>query len=94
MNSVLQVVRAIKKILYAGEDDASVVVEAQAMVSMAAQKEGKTTTEGISANMETQKRKNIQNLDVDAVGISTLSPRQRISGVSDVHCSGSPLMTY
>ncbi|KAL0536533.1 hypothetical protein IC582_025482 [Cucumis melo] len=88
------VVRAIKKILYAGEDDASVVVEAQAMVSMAAQKEGKTTTEGISANMETQKRKNIQNLDVDAVGISTLSPRQRISGVSDVHCSGSPLMTY
>lgn len=94
MNSVLQVVRAIKKILYAGEDDASVVVEAQAMVSMDAQKEGKTTTEGISANMETQKRKTIQNLDVDAVGISTLSPRQRISGVSDVHCSSSPLMTY
>uniref|UniRef100_A0A0A0LR71 EB1 C-terminal domain-containing protein n=1 Tax=Cucumis sativus TaxID=3659 RepID=A0A0A0LR71_CUCSA len=88
------VVRAIKKILYAGEDDASVVVEAQAMVSMDAQKEGKTTTEGISANMETQKRKTIQNLDVDAVGISTLSPRQRISGVSDVHCSSSPLMTY
>lgn len=92
------VVRAIKKILYAGEDDASVVAEAQAMVSMAThQKEGETRTEGISderANLETQKRKNIQNLDVDAVGITTLSPRQRISGVSDVHCSGSPLMTY
>lgn len=98
MNSVLQVVRAIKKILYAGEDDASVVAEAQAMVSMAThQKEGETRTEGISderANLETQKRKNIQNLDVDVVGITTLSPRQRISGVSDVHCSGSPLMTY
>ncbi|XP_038902172.1 microtubule-associated protein RP/EB family member 1C-like [Benincasa hispida] len=88
------VVRAIKKILYAGEDDASVVVEAQAMVSMATQKEGETRSQGISANLETQKRKNIQNLDVDAVGITTLSPRQRISGVSDVHCSGSPLLTY
>ncbi|CAK9315623.1 unnamed protein product [Citrullus colocynthis] len=92
------VVRAIKKILYAGEDDASVVAEAQAMVSIAThQKEGETRTEGISderANLETQKRKNIRNLDVDAVGITTLSPRQRISGVSDVHCSGSPLMTY
>lgn len=94
---VLQVVSAIKKILYAGEDDASVVTEAQAMVSMVTQKEAKTRREEISderANLETQKRKNILNLDVDAVGITTLSPRQRISGVSDVHCSGSPLMTY
>ncbi|KAJ0096392.1 hypothetical protein Patl1_28618 [Pistacia atlantica] len=46
------------------------------------------------ASSDTQKRKNIVNLDVDAVGISNLSPRQRLSDVSDVHCSGSPLMTY
>lgn len=72
--------------MYAGEDDASVVSEAQAMVVS-------TRTEG---NSETQKRKSIQNLDVDTVGITALSPRHRISGVSDVHCSssGSPLMTY
>lgn len=43
---------------------------------------------------ETQKRKNIVNVDVDTAGITTLSPRQRLSDVSDVHCSGSPLMTY
>lgn len=97
INSVLQVVSAIKKILYAGEDDASVVADAQAMVSMATQKEAETRTEGITdkrENLETQKRKVIQNHDIDAVGITTLSPRLRISGVSDVHCSGSHLTSY
>ncbi|XP_023513246.1 microtubule-associated protein RP/EB family member 1C-like [Cucurbita pepo subsp. pepo] len=92
-----KVVGAIKKILYAGEDDAAVVADAQAMVSMATQKEADTRTEGITDNraiLETQKRKVIQNHDIDAVGITTLSPRLRISGVSDVHCSGSHLTSY
>ncbi|KAJ6353031.1 hypothetical protein OIU76_002115 [Salix suchowensis] len=44
-------------------------------------------------NSDPQKRKNIVNLGVDAVGISTLSPRQRLSDATDVRCSGSPLMT-
>lgn len=44
-------------------------------------------------NSETHKRKNIVNFDVDAVGITTLSPRQRVTDASDVCYSGSPLMT-
>lgn len=77
----LQVVEAIQKILYAAEEDASVVEEAQAMI----------------LNQEkplSQKRKNIVNVDVDAAASDTLSPKQRVSNASDVHCSGSPLMTY
>lgn len=43
---------------------------------------------------EGQKRKVIVNLDVDAASVVTSSPRRRLSDASDVHCSGSPLMTY
>lgn len=43
-------------------------------------------------NTDSQKRKYIVNLDVDA--ITALSPRQRLSEATDVHCSGSPLMSY
>lgn len=93
-----QVVSAIKRILYAADDDASVVAEAQAMLSIH-QKEAEplspiaeVSTE--EKNSDTQKRKNIANLDIDAVGITTLSPRQRLSDATDVRCSGSPLMTY
>lgn len=94
----LQIVLAIKRILYATDDDASVVAEAQAMLSQQ-QKEAEPLSPIAEVSEEkgssdTQKRKNIVNLDVDAAGISTLSPRQRLSDVSDVHCSGSPLMTY
>lgn len=90
---------AIRKILYAVDDDASVVAEAQAMVS-AHQKETTNILSPIAEvsdeklTLESQKRKNIINLDVDVAGITTLSPRQRVSDASDVHCSGSPLMTY
>ncbi|KAF5451297.1 hypothetical protein F2P56_026414 [Juglans regia] len=92
------VVEAIKKILYAADNDASVVAEAQAMLSHR-KKEAEALSlrvevSGERNNSETQKRKNIVNFDVDAVGITTLSPRQRVSDASDVHCSGSPLMTY
>lgn len=99
-HSFLQVVGAVRKILYAVDDDASVVAEAQVMLS-AHQKETISHSSPISEvpsdeklSLDTQKRKNIINLDVDVAGITTLSPRQRVTDASDVHCSGSPLMTY
>ncbi|KAK1410291.1 hypothetical protein QVD17_36826 [Tagetes erecta] len=79
--SNLPVVAAIQKILYAAEEDASVVEEAQALI----------VNQDKPLN---QKRKNIVNVDVDAAASDTLSPKQRVSNASDVHCSGSPLMTY
>ncbi|XP_022773942.1 microtubule-associated protein RP/EB family member 1C-like [Durio zibethinus] len=92
------IVAAIKRILYDTDADASVVTEAQAMVSLhpkealALSPIAEVSEEKSSS--ETQKRKIILNIDVDAAGITTLSPRQRLSDASDVHCSGSPLMTY
>ncbi|KAF2295355.1 hypothetical protein GH714_032645 [Hevea brasiliensis] len=91
-----QVVAAIKRILYAVDDDPSVVAEAQAMVSLQ-QKEGLSPIFEASSeekmNSDSQKRKNIVNFDVDSTGITALSPRQRLAESTDVHCSGSPLMT-
>ncbi|KAK5843574.1 Microtubule-associated protein RP/EB family member 3 [Gossypium arboreum] len=92
------IVAAIKRILYATDGDASVVTEAQAMLSLDP-KEAEALSPIAEASeeksgSETQKRKNILNTDVDAAGIITLSPRQRLTDASDVHCSGSPLMTY
>lgn len=97
-HSFFQVAGAIKKILYATEDDASVVAEAQAMLSLH-QKEPEALSPIAEVSeeknsSETQKRKIIVNFDVDAAAIATLSPKQRVSDASDVHCSGSPLMTY
>ena len=94
---MIQVVAAIQKILYATDDDGTAVAEAQAMLSLA-QKEAERLSpiaevSEEKSSSETQKRKNIVNLDFDAAGIANLSPRQRLSDVSDVHCSGSPLMT-
>ncbi|XP_061341935.1 microtubule-associated protein RP/EB family member 1C [Gastrolobium bilobum] len=91
------VVAAIQKILYATDDDGTAVAEAQAMVSI-----GQKEIEGLSpiaevseekSSSESHKRKSIANLDFDAAGITSLSPRQRLSDVSDVHGSGSPLLT-
>ncbi|KAL2348355.1 hypothetical protein Fmac_002355 [Flemingia macrophylla] len=91
------IVGAIQKILYATDDDGTAVAEAQAMISV-----GHKEIEGLSpiaevseekCSSETHKRKNIANIDFDAAGIANLSPRQRLSDVSDVHCSESPLMT-
>ncbi|KAK9011069.1 hypothetical protein V6N11_043926 [Hibiscus sabdariffa] len=92
------IIAAIKKILYATDGDASVVTEAQAMVALHS-KEAEALSPIAEASeekssSEIQKRKNILNSDVDAAGIITLSPRQRLTDASDVHCSGSPLMTY
>ncbi|KAL3526818.1 hypothetical protein ACH5RR_011474 [Cinchona calisaya] len=94
----LPVVETIKRILYATDDDASVVAEAQAIISQNQQQVEPLATileeEEDLLKVDTQKRKNIINVDVDAAANSTLSPRQRISDASDVHCSGSPLVTY
>ncbi|KAL2531824.1 Microtubule-associated protein RP/EB family member 1C [Abeliophyllum distichum] len=94
----LLVVGAIKRILYAADDDSSVVAEAQAMIS-----ENQQQLEPLGSILEeeedepkgdNQKRKNIINIEVDAAASNTLTPRQRTSDASDVHCSGSPLVTY
>ncbi|MFS7955482.1 putative microtubule-associated protein RP/EB [Helianthus anomalus] len=76
--SNLPVVDAIQRILYAAEEDASILEEAQATLMKS----------------DSQKRKSIVNVDVDVAASATLSPRQRVSVDSDVHCSVSPLMTY
>ncbi|KAE8715719.1 Microtubule-associated protein RP/EB family member 1C [Hibiscus syriacus] len=88
------IVAAIKKILYATDGDASVVTEAQAMVSVNPKEaEGSSPVAEASEekpSCEIQKRKNILNSDVDAAGIITLSPRQRLTDASDVHCILQP----
>ncbi|KAG5528613.1 hypothetical protein RHGRI_029336 [Rhododendron griersonianum] len=95
----LPVVDAIKKILYATDDSAFVVAEAQAMISQS-QREVELLSpipevpEEGQVKSDKKKRKHIVNFDVDAAASSTLSSRQRISDSSDVHCGGSPLLTY
>ncbi|XP_042507994.1 microtubule-associated protein RP/EB family member 1C-like [Macadamia integrifolia] len=93
----LPVVGAIQRILYAADDSGSAVAEAQAMISQQ-QNQPKPLSpvlevEEETPKTETQKRKNILTLEVDSVATSTLSPRQRILDASDVHCSGSPLIS-
>ncbi|PIN07065.1 Microtubule-binding protein involved in cell cycle control [Handroanthus impetiginosus] len=89
----LPVVEAIKRILYAADDDASVVEEAQAMISEHQQQVELLETEE-KLKSDCQKRKSIINVDVDVAASNSASPRQRFSESSDVHCSGSPLVTY
>ncbi|KAG8384336.1 hypothetical protein BUALT_Bualt04G0107600 [Buddleja alternifolia] len=92
------VVEAVKRILYATDDDASVVAEAQAMIA-----EHQKQVEQMAAipeeaeeklKSDSQKRKSIINVDIDAAASNSSSPRQRFNEASDVHCSGSPLVTY
>ncbi|XP_076949878.1 microtubule-associated protein RP/EB family member 1C-like [Bidens hawaiensis] len=87
--SNLPIIDGIKRILYAAEEDASILEEAQAMLL--------NQEKSLNVDVEeykTQKRKSILNLDVDVAANDTLSPKQRVPNASDVHCSGSPLMTY
>ncbi|OVA15910.1 Calponin homology domain [Macleaya cordata] len=86
----LPVVGAIHRILYATDDNASLLEEAQAMIS---QNQKLAVVVEDELKLETQKRKNILNLEVNAAADSTLSPKRRISDASDVHCSGSPLVS-
>ncbi|KAK7250989.1 hypothetical protein RIF29_33830 [Crotalaria pallida] len=93
----LPVVAAVQKILYSTADDGTAVAEAQAMISVHHEEAerlspiAEVSEEKISADTH-QKRKSIVNLDFDAAGIANLTPRQRLSDISNVHCSESPLM--
>ncbi|KAL6993800.1 Microtubule-associated protein RP/EB member 1C [Sarracenia purpurea var. burkii] len=93
----LPVIGAIKRILYV-DDSASVVAETQAIISQhrkeAAMLSPISEVPEDGPKPDSQKRKNIINVDVDAAACTTLSPRQRMSDASDVHCSGSPLLTF
>lgn len=87
---LLQLVGSIKRILYAADGEDVGAAETQTTLSPIA--EG--SEERRNSVIESQKRKLIVNLDVDAAAITTLSPRQRLSDSSDVKCSGSsPLLT-
>ncbi|WZZ72815.1 hypothetical protein YC2023_084185 [Brassica napus] len=86
----LPLVGSIKRILYAADgEDVGAATETQNLSRI---DEG--SEERRSSGIESQKRKLIVNLDVDAAAITTLSPRQRLSDSSDVKCTGSsPLLT-
>lgn len=93
--SSLPAIEAIKRILYAAEEDASIVEEAQAMILKQGNPISETTTEEEEQlKPDSQKRKNMVNAEVDAAANTALSPRVRVSDASDVHCSGSPLISY
>ncbi|KAH7692233.1 Microtubule-associated protein RP/EB protein [Dioscorea alata] len=88
-------IEAIQRILYATDDNPSVAEEAQAMVSQ--QQNQQPVLSPIpeapdeKPKQETQKRKNISTLEVDMASISTSTPRQRLSDISNFSCSDSPL---
>lgn len=79
-------IEAIQRILYAAEDDASNIEEAQAMLMNNENKEDE------QSKSDTQKRKTIVNDEVDTAAVTALSPRLRATEASDVHSGGSPLL--
>lgn len=87
----LQVVDAIKKILYAAKEDASILEEAQAMIlnqGVDSTLLRETVEEDQSKSNNTQKRKSSVNEEADALANTALSPRLRVSDASDVHSHG------
>jgi microtubule-associated protein, RP/EB family len=93
---MIQVFAAIQKILYATDDNGSELEEAQAMLTAGLQEaEPLSPIAEVSeekSSSENLKRKNFANPEVDAAGTNNLSPRRRLSDVSNVHHNGSPLM--
>ncbi|KAK1261128.1 Microtubule-associated protein RP/EB family member 1C [Acorus gramineus] len=95
----LPIVAAIQRILYAANDNPSVMAEAQAIISQQPDQQAiglspiLESLEEERPKVESQKRKNISTLEVDMAANSTLSPRQRLSDISDVHHSDSPLVS-
>ncbi|XP_074295320.1 microtubule-associated protein RP/EB family member 1C-like isoform X1 [Silene latifolia] len=73
------VVEAIQKILYAVDEK-----HTESLTPVTDEKPE------LGLKTETLKRKIIDNLDVDVAANTVLSPRQRLSDVSDVHHSESP----
>ncbi|MQL76451.1 hypothetical protein Taro_008842 [Colocasia esculenta] len=94
----LPIVSAMQRILYAADNSPSVLAEVQTMVSQ--QKSEPPGLMGILETLEekprteTQKRKNISTLEVDMAANFTLTPRQRLSDISNVHHRGSPLVSH
>ncbi|XP_042488658.1 microtubule-associated protein RP/EB family member 1C-like [Macadamia integrifolia] len=93
----LPIVAAIQIILYATDNNGTAVAEAQAMISQS-QSHPKPWNPDLEVKeekpkIESQKRKNIFTSEVDSAASLTLSPRHRKSDASDVHCSGSPLVS-
>ncbi|XP_076926851.1 microtubule-associated protein RP/EB family member 1C-like [Bidens hawaiensis] len=87
----LLVVEVIKKILYAAEEDASVMEEAKAMLLKSEDDVcAGQTVEVDQSNPDSQKRKTVVDAEVDAAA----NTRLRVSDASDVHSKGSPLMTF
>ncbi|KAJ3682226.1 hypothetical protein LUZ60_014799 [Juncus effusus] len=87
----LPIVEAIQKVLYATENDPSVVEEAQAMLVQQSQLSPieEASEEKSNNRQETaQKRKSFSDLEME-MGSAT---RLRLSDVSDVQLCGSPLM--
>jgi RP/EB family microtubule-associated protein len=95
----LQIVNAIHKVLYAAEDDPSMVAEAQAMISQQQQSEQPMlspileASEERPAKQEAHKRKSISDLELEEFGMAS-SSRQRLSDISDVQLCGSPLTSF
>ncbi|ONK79712.1 uncharacterized protein A4U43_C01F9270 [Asparagus officinalis] len=92
----LPIVGAIQKILYAAEDNPSVIAEAQAMIEQPNQQLPSVLSpipEAIEERpkQETQKRKDISNFEVEVEENSKSTPRQRLSDISNFQ-DGSPLV--
>ncbi|CAM8879321.1 unnamed protein product [Rhodiola kirilowii] len=92
------VTEAITMILYAADNGSSTVEDALALLTGGKQSKGLSpiteVPEETPTHVESQKRKNIVNYDLDSAAIKSLSPRPKVTDPSDVHCSASPLMTY
>ncbi|XP_021737268.1 microtubule-associated protein RP/EB family member 1C-like [Chenopodium quinoa] len=86
------IVAAMQKILYATDDETSVVAEAQAIVSQHI-KHLSPIVEVSEENtmVENQKRKSI---DIDTPTNGKQPQRQRLSDISNIQCSGSPLISF
>ncbi|XP_076900843.1 microtubule-associated protein RP/EB family member 1C-like [Bidens hawaiensis] len=88
--SNLLVVEVIKKVLYAAEEDTSVMEEAKATLLMSETDVGAGQTVEVDlSNPDSQKRKTVVDAEVD----DAANTRLRVSDASDVHSKGSPLMT-
>ncbi|KNA23510.1 hypothetical protein SOVF_024240 [Spinacia oleracea] len=86
------IVAAMQKILYATDDETSVVAEAQAMMSQHIKLLSPIVeVSEDSVMVENQKRKSI---DLDSPANGKQPQRQRLSDVSNIQCSGSPLITF
>ncbi|XP_074264077.1 microtubule-associated protein RP/EB family member 1A-like [Silene latifolia] len=90
------IVAALQKVLYATDDDSSVVAEAQAMVAQQ-MKQLSPIAEVAEENImgENQKRKSVSfDSDLGSPANTKLPQRQRLSDVSNIQCSGSPLINF